>query len=360
MSTSRSRLRWLVVALTIGLLAALAGPALAGDRGRGPDREVTVMTRNLYFGADLEPVLGATSLPEFLQALSDAFDQAVRSNFPLRMDAVAGEIAESGAWLVGMQEVATWTVEGVVVADFTEFIIQGLDARGLHYEAVAVAPGFQFTAPIPGVGEAGLAIADVILARTDLSPSELKLSNPQSGTYTAQVELPTALGPLPFPRQWASIDAKVRGKQFRFVSTHLESVDEGPFAVVRPAQASELLTSPTSPLNTTRQPVVLVGDFNSEVTDVGDAADLFLSAGLGDAWATAGTGPGYTYGHDPDLAVSTDGLEDSRIDFVMVRGGPVVEAVTVVDTMLAPSTDNRPLWPSDHGGVVATVELKPR
>lgn len=106
--------------------------------------------------------------------------------------------------------------------------------------------------------------------------------------------------------------------------------------------------------------MVLVGDFNSEVTDAGDAVDLFLSAGFTDAWATAGTGPDYTFAHDPDLAVPADVLDDSRIDFVTVRGGPVVEAVSVVDTSLVPSGADRPLWPSDHGGVVATVELKPR
>lgn len=358
MLTSRNRLRWLVVAFAIALLAVLAGPVAAGNQGRGPDREVPVMTRNLYFGADLEPVLQAPP-GGFEEALLAAFQQAQRSNFPMRMDAVAGEIADNEAWLVGMQEVATWTVDGVVVADFTELIIEGLADRGLRYEAVAVAPGFQFAAPIPNVGTAGLAIADVILARTDLSPSELKLSNPQTGNYTAQVVLPTPLGFLPFPRQWAAVDAKVRGKQFRFVSTHLESVDEGPFASVRPLQAAELLTSPTSPLNTTRHPVVLVGDFNSEVTDAGDAAQQFLAAGFDDAWAAAGTGPGSTYGHDPDLADPTDVLDDSRIDFVMVHGGPVVEAASVVDTILVPTFDDRPLWPSDHGGVVATVELKP-
>jgi len=360
MSKSRSRLRWLVIGLTIGLLALSAGPVQAGDESRGPDREVTVMTRNLYFGADLEPVLGATTPEDFVAALLAAFAQAQGSNFALRMDAVAGEIADSEAVLVGMQEVATWSVDGVIVADFTELLIEGLADRGLRYEAMAVAPGFQFAAPIPGVGLAGLAISDVILARTDLSPSELKLRNPQTGNYLAQVVLPTPLGQLPFPRQWAAIDAKVRGKQFRFVSTHLESLDQGPFAGIRQAQAAELLSSRTSPLNTTRRPVVLVGDFNSEVTDTGDAVDLFLSAGFADAWATAGTGPGYTFGHDPDLAVPADVLDDSRIDFVTVRGGPVVEAVSVVDTSLDPVPADRPWWPSDHGGVVATVELKPR
>ena len=360
MSRSRSRLRWMVVTLTVALLAALAGPVQAGEKGRGPDREISVMTRNLYFGADLTPVVLADT-PEALQtALFGAFGQAQGSNFPLRMDAVAGEIADSGAVLVGMQEVATWSINGVVVSDFTNLVIQGLANRGLSYEAVAVAPGFQFAAPIPGVGLAGLTISDVILARTDLSPSELKVENPQTGRYTMQVVLQTPIGPVPFPRQWAAIDAKVRGMKFRFVTTHLESLDLGPVAGIRQAQAAELLMSPTSPLNTTKRPVVLVGDFNSQVTDPGDAIDQFLSAGFTDAWAVAGVGPGFTSGHDANLADPADLLDNSRIDFITVRGGPVVEAAAVVDTALSPGPALRPLWPSDHGGMMATLELKPK
>ena len=360
MSRSRSRLRWMVVTLTVALLAALAGPVQAGDQGKGADREVTVMTRNLYFGADLTPVVVAETSGALQAALSGAFLQAQGSNFSLRMDAVAGEIAQSGAVLVGMQEVATWSVNGAVVSDFTDLVLQGLASRGLSYEPVAVAPGFQFAADIPGVGLAGLTISDVILARADLSPSELQVENSQTGRYTAQVVLPTPLGDVPFPRQWAAIDAKVRGMKFRFVTTHLESLDFGPFAGIRQAQAAELLASPTSPLNTTKRPVVLVGDFNSQVTDPGDAIDQFLTAGFTDAWAVAGTGSGFTFGHDANLADPFDLLTNSRIDFVTVRGGPIVEAATVVDTLLDPLPDLRPLWPSDHGGVVATLELKPK
>src|SRR5438477_12978883 len=46
-------------------------PATAGD-GRN-DRTVTVMTRNLYFGADLAPAIGARTVPELIGAVTHIF-----------------------------------------------------------------------------------------------------------------------------------------------------------------------------------------------------------------------------------------------------------------------------------------------
>jgi len=45
------------------------------------------------------------------------------------------------------------------------------------------------------------------------------------------------LGPLTIPRGWLSVDGKIRGKQFRFVTSHLESFHAG----VQAVQASELI-----------------------------------------------------------------------------------------------------------------------
>ncbi len=374
----RKNVRWLLVAVVVAMVAGLPGPAGADHNDEDREAEFTVMTRNLYFGADLEPVVTATNPDEFQQALLGAFFQALGdvplggvdpgSNPWARMAAVAAEIEESGADLVGLQEAAVWTVNGVEVANFVDLIIAELADRGLQYEAVVSQTGFQFAAEIdlpsppfpPNTAlSAGLAISDVILARTDLG-SGLKLSNPQSGNYENFFVFDTPFGALPFLRQWVSIDVKVPevGKKFRFVSTHLEAVSP----LVRAQQATELVTSPTSPLNTGRRQVVLVGDFNAEVgvTPFGiiDAADIFLGSGFADAWLEEGEGPGFTFGHDASLADPTDVLDDSRIDYVMWRGdGLEAEEVAVVDTLLDPGPLPRPLWPSDHGGVVAEFEI---
>jgi endonuclease/exonuclease/phosphatase family metal-dependent hydrolase len=360
------RVRWLLVAVVLAMVAGLPGPAGAKEKGR--DHPITVMTRNLYFGADLEPVITAENSEDFQAALVGAFIQALGdvpaggtdpgSNPWARMAAVAAEIEETGAVLVGLQEAAVWTVNGHPIVDFTDLIIAELAARGLRYEAVVAQTGFEFEDELlPGLS-AGLAISDVILARTDLGSKFYKLSKPRSGHYGNVHVFETPVGDLPFLRQWVSIDVKVKGgKKFRFVSTHLEAVNP----VVRAQQALELVTSPTSPLNTTKKPVVLVGDFNSEVGvepfGITDAADIFLGSGFSDAWSGEG---GFTFGHDADLADPTDGLDDSRIDYVMFRGKVASETVAVVDSDLDPGPLVRPLWPSDHGGVVATLALNPR
>ena len=371
----RKTVRWLVVAVVVLMVAGLPGPAGARARNKtdGPKHPITVMTRNLYFGADLTPVVTAGTPEEFEAALLGAFLQALGdvaiggadpgSNPWARMEAVAAEIEETGAVLVGLQEAAVWTVNGVEVADFVDLIIAGLADRGLRYEVVAAQTGFEFEASVaPGLS-AGLAISDVILARTDLGRRFYKLSNPQSGHYdNFFVFEGTPVGDLPFLRQWVSIDVKVRGggKKFRFVSTHLEAVSP----VVRAQQAAELVKSPTSPLNTTRRPVVLVGDFNSEVGvmpfGITDAADIFLRRGFSDTWSDVGAGDGFTFGHDADLANPAEVLDESRIDYVMFRGKVAAATVAVVDTLLDPTPLPRPLWPSDHGGVVATLALNRR
>ena len=102
-----------------------------------------------------------------------------------------------------------------------------------------------------------LTVSDVLLARRGLKTADLKLSNPLSGTYSISLTLPTPVGAIPFlSRQWASVDVKIRGKSFRFITTHLEAFEPR----VRVAQAQELLAGPAA----TSLPTIVVGDFNSQ------------------------------------------------------------------------------------------------
>ena len=54
---------------------------------------VTVMTRNLYFGTDLTPVINAPDLPSLFSAIASAFNEAQASDFFGRANAWADEIA---------------------------------------------------------------------------------------------------------------------------------------------------------------------------------------------------------------------------------------------------------------------------
>jgi hypothetical protein len=51
-------------------------------------QEITVMTRNLYLGADLAPVIVATTPQEFLSAAQTVLAQVAANNFPERAQAL--------------------------------------------------------------------------------------------------------------------------------------------------------------------------------------------------------------------------------------------------------------------------------
>lgn len=83
------------------------------------------------------------------------------------------------------------------------------------------------------------------------------------------------------------------------------------------------------------RPTVLAGDFNARPDDV---AFPPLTEVLSDAWATAGTGEGFTFPADqPEV----------RIDYVLTTSQLTVEAVEVINIGVA----------SDHRPVLATMSL---
>jgi endonuclease/exonuclease/phosphatase family metal-dependent hydrolase len=149
---------------------------------------------------------------------------------------------------------------------------------------------------------------------------------------------------LTLPRGWASVDVKIRGKPFRFVTTHLEAFSP----LVRNPEAAELLAGPAA----TDLPVVLVGDMNSGPGfDLG-AYNILLGAGSSDAWID---GSGLTCCHADDLH-NPDPTLTKRIDLVLARGGFETLSADVVGEEPADRTASG-LWPSDHAGVVATLGL---
>jgi len=133
------------------------------------------------------------------------------------------------------------------------------------------------------------------------------------------------------------VRCRLGDRTFRFVNTHLEAYDEG----TRAAQRDELLARLTG------GPVILVGDFNAIPDRVGMPGDYL------DAW-TAGTGPGHTCGQAPDLA-NEQSLLSERIDYVWVRGARVTGCTLIGDDPADRTCVG--LWPSDHAGVIATVDL---
>jgi endonuclease/exonuclease/phosphatase family metal-dependent hydrolase len=346
----RTNSRVFVVLLAVLLLIVFTSAAGAdgdtvGRQRDGSDRPVTVMTRNLYLGADLSPIFSAIlyGSPPLDAAVAQVYGQAMASQIPVRAHAIAGEIAAAQPHLVGLQETVVWSGP-LGTFDFLQLILAELTAAGQHYEIVAIAPGFQTQFPTP-VGPIGLIVQDVILARADLPVSELKLSNVQTGQYEARVEFPPL---IEIPRQWASVDVKSRGKEFRFITTHLESL--GPPLSIRYAQAAELLTDPAN----TSLPVIAVGDFNAEPSAVNDSAWLLINNGFVDSWAAVYPGQsGFTCCHPPDLSGDGSTLV-KQIDLILFRGDFDVVTAEIVGDEEGDKTATG-IWPSDHAGLVATL-----
>ena len=200
---------------------------------------------------------------------------------------------------------------------------------------------------------------DVILARTDLATSQLRLTNVQEENFDVALSLPGV--DLSVPRGWNSVDVKIRGKEFRLINTHLEVAG---FPQVQAAQAAELFNKAAA----TDLPVVMLGDFNTSAV-AGQPNDtptyeLLVGAGFEDTWNLTQIGERFTCCQASDLR--NDGtLLDSRIDFVFTRGAINTVETDVVGEAQADRTIPFPtapagLWPSDHAGVVASLVIPSR
>jgi endonuclease/exonuclease/phosphatase family metal-dependent hydrolase len=360
-ATRRAALLTAVALLLTSLLAPLAASARPAG-GLPPqaqaDRQLTVMTRNLYLGAELGPIFAADSQQALLGAVTQTFQAALASDFPGRAQLLADEIVAADPELVGLQEVSLWRTgqfgeeATTVEQDFLAILLDALAERGVRYEPVSVVEAFDGQLPAlgpQGLFEARLTDRDVILARADVPASRVKVLSSDAGIFDAALPLEVLGQPLPVIRGWTSVDVKVRGTVVRFVNSHFEAFDPG--EVVRVAQARELLAGPLA----TSLPVVLVGDFNSNAGP-GLAYNVLLGGGFVDAWSVTRPGdPGLTCCHAGDLLNETLEPFRSRIDLVLTRGVTAVATERVGVDPARRTPEGR--WPSDHAGVVAELVL---
>src|SRR5262249_16690281 len=106
-------------------------------------------------------------------------------------------------------------------------------------------------------------------------------------------------------------------------------------------------------------PVVLSGDFNSPADGSGPASyGNVVHAGFQDAWLQTHPGkPGFTWGEAEDLRNPTPQLSQ-RIDYVLTHGNVSGLGMKVIGARPIDRTPSG-LWPSDHAGLVATLEIAP-
>ncbi len=348
---------------------------------------ITVMTRNLYLGADLGPAISATSTSDFIEANGGILRQVEATNFPVRAKGLAKEILKVEPDLVGMQEVALWRTappslgpvfsmrpEATTVKyDFLKLLLAQLNRGKPRYRAVNVQPEFDFEAPadangVPGDGPGGtgllanaetnarLTMRDVILARVG---ADVKTSRPESDVFgQLQVEKVAGSTEVTVNRGWASVVAEVRGSRpFKFVDTHLESFDNREiYPSIRAQQAAELV-APGGPA-TGGLPVILVGDLNSDVrteTALGDgqAYRVLTRAGLRERSTYE---PLNCCIDEANFSLTSGSASefDHKVDHVMTDAPKKVKLIASGVTGRRMSNG---YWDSDHAGLWSSLNL---
>ena len=316
----------------------------------GGNKVIGVMTRNLYLGADLGPLIAAKPA-DFFAATSAAWLMVKNNDFHTRAKAVAAEIADTRPALIGLQEAVTWRTQSPpdgmatrathVEFDYVADLLKALKSKGLVYRRVAEIELLDVEAPT-GLGfDIRLTDHETILAREDA-----QVTKSEGAPFKKLLVLPSpTVGEVKLPRGWVSVDVKYRGENLRFVSTHLESFDSG----TRVAQARELADL----LANETRPVILVGDLNS---DPGKEGELVLaSAGFEDVWSALHDGDGLTCCFLEDLTKTKGAALTERIDYVLTRGPFEPRKARVLGARRGSRLDG--LWPSDHAGVFAELRM---
>jgi len=316
---------------------------------------LTVMTRNLYLGANLDPIVKAKSLPEALNAVATDWAQVQANDFPTRARAIAREIATVKPDVVGFQEAVlyrtqtppdfTATPATHVALDYVAELRKALAARKLRYRFVAIAPWTDAELPSgsPATMDVRLTVRDALLVRVE---KRLRIRRVRKVEYATVTPLIPDL--VVAKRGYVYADATLSGRAVRIATTHLESFNDAS----QVAQGEEL----GKRLAAGKVPTVLLGDLNSRADGTGTPTHAnLLALGFKDAWTQA---------HPNDVGLSCchgDDLRDlggpfySRIDYVLLKNGFRAVAAGIVGQR--PSDRIGGLWPSDHAGVWARLRL---
>ena len=403
------------LALVMGLVAALSLtllPGVADAKGKSSKggHQLTVMTRNLYLGADLSPALNAPDVNGAVDAAYQIEQQVHRTKFPsVRAGLLAKEIQKAKPDIVGLQEAAWWrtgpysltpaltnhpeaTQTDPAGGDFLSDLLAQLNKGGkkgkkgsasaakkknqpLQDRVAVVKTEFDYELPVnQGSGGLGACPAQCHNERLTMRDAILvhkgvKIGNASSGTFNTllRVKVGGALD-VDVTRGWAAVDAKVNGKKVHVVDSHLEAFDSAasntgsdgktyPKGGIREAQAKQLI-APDGPTSS-KLPTLLIGDFNSDSPVHGDQVDpgdaLAYRALLAGGWSERALTPP-PFGcciEDSNLNdPSTAGITH-RVDHIMSNSKKVKFKKGGLTTTYANG-----LWSSDHFGVWSRIQVK--
>ncbi len=259
--------RRLVPRIALSVLAAalaLGAASPAQAEPAAPDRTVRVMSYNIHHGQGVD---GRLDLPR-----------------------IAAEIRESGADVIGLQEVDRhWSGRSAFVDQAAELarMLRMHVVYGANLDRDPLQPG----EPRRQYGTAILSDAPIHDWRNTLLPRTGNLE--QRGVLEALIT--------------------VRGVPVRVFTTHLQHNSQAE-RIAQIAAVREIIGVPA-------ESVVLTGDLNARPDTPEIAA---ITQGLVDAWAEAGVGDGYTLSAENPFA---------RIDYVLHSADVVARSATVLSTV---------------------------
>ncbi len=375
-SSKRAHVRGRAIAIAAAIGIGVVFPAMAEAKKPIKPSKPTVMTRNLYLGAVLDPVITSPTPAEGYTAVGEIYKHMQDMNFNARAKLLGQEIEDANPDLIGLQEVSIWRRDDVVdgpttpatevVYDYLELLMNNLEDRGLNYSVAVVQEEADLEFPTDvrggdndgpdGVGDfdARLTMQDVILVKDGV-----KILGTGSANYPINASVNTnAFGPVTVERGYTYADVRIdkkksKGTKFRFVNTHLESFN----AFVRNLQAGNLVIA--SGVTDTGMPTVVLGDMNSDpddpTTDPGppaggnnDAYETLMEDGLADLGVEENT---CCFGED---VRDPTPIFTSRIDHVLGKVGVTELSSELIGTDPL-NRSGTGLWPTDHGGVVAQL-----
>lgn len=365
-----------------------------GRAGETPAATFTVATWNVCMGVEFEALLSAGSRESLAEAARKLLDGVSETRFPDRAETIARVVARHRPDVLGLQELGRWETGGddgeQMLYSFPDIMLEALATAGAPYVMIHCVDTVTGQLPVDGPQWARFTSCDALLLRMD-PDVDMSVIEIDDGHYSTYLTAELAGGGRSFPirRGWVAVDLERNGHRVRAIVTHLDSMD----ADVRRAQAHELV----SLASTSRYPVIMVGDLNSEATGQTDTSgspssrdgviEVLANAGYADAWsccddlATAHRTPEVAGGHGVrpaegvevmDVRGATWGPADGlralegrdmtqRIDYVLfdpdVIGACSSQVIGVDPTDVTSTTP--PLLPSDHGCLFVRLEFRP-
>lgn len=266
------------------ILLALLLTATSVTPVQAAQQPLTVMSRNLYLGADVGVAMEL--IPDFSAAAQFMWSQVSATDFSKRAPVLAQEVISQNADVVGLQEATHWYCKKnlwskkVIVFDFTkqflaatrklgrEYVLaskDGVDALNIGYSIPAIPyltivtdpETFQ---PLFGSDKAacGFEIGDALVVKKELASKILRVGNSE---YETSYSIIPKLMTIYRGYTWADID--YNGSKVRIISTHLESLWDSNKVPNAALQAKQLIAD----LSSTKMPAIVIGDFNSDPRD---------------------------------------------------------------------------------------------